>query len=251
VSNAVHILSNGTWVAPGPVIFRHPAGRLDPVAIAMNFFLVEAGGQRILIDTGMDGLDAYIPAELREPLGLGERGTTGAELGRLGLVPDDIDMVVLTHLHFDHCANIDQFRRARILVNAKEWRFVSSPGAGPILSRTAFPRQPLAYLMDEAWDRLETIDGTQEIAPGVTAIWTGGHTPGHMMVTVQTGSGLVVLPGDEIALLENLEADIPIGGFHDIDRVVAAMRLVRSMGGEALPVHEPKVWERHPQGLIR
>jgi glyoxylase-like metal-dependent hydrolase (beta-lactamase superfamily II) len=248
--NRVHILNNGTWAAPGPVIYRHPAGRLDPVAIAMNFFLVEAEGQRILVDTGMDDLDSFISDHLRDKLGLGERGSTSSELARIGLRPEDIDVVLLTHLHFDHAANIALFSSARIILNELEWRFVTTPQSGPALTREAFPRGPLAYLIDEAWERFELVNGEVDIAPGVKAIWTGGHTPGHQIVTVDTDIGLVVLAGDEIATYEKLELDIPIGGFHDLDRLIAAMRLIRRLGGLVVPAHEPLVAERHPDGVI-
>lgn len=249
-SNRVHILNNGVWNAPGPVIYRHPSGRVEPVAIAMNFFLVEAGKQRILVDTGMDDLDRFISDDLRDELGLGEIGSTKAELSRIGLEPEDIDIVLLTHLHFDHVDNIAEFPNARVILNEIEWRFVTTPGSGSIVSREAFPRGPLAYLIDEAWERLELIDGEREIAPGVKAIWTGGHTPGHQIVTVDTSAGLVVLAGDEIATYDNLDLDIPIGGFHDLDNLVASMELIRSLGGIVVPAHEPLVAQRHPEGVI-
>ncbi len=139
-SNRVHILNNGVWNAPGPVIYRHPSGRVEPVAIAMNFFLMEAGKQRILVDTGMDDLDRFISDDLRDELGLGEIGSTKAELSRIGLEPEDIDIVLLTHLHFDHVDNIAEFPNARVILNEIEWRFVTTPRSGSIVSREAFPR---------------------------------------------------------------------------------------------------------------
>jgi glyoxylase-like metal-dependent hydrolase (beta-lactamase superfamily II) len=248
--NRVHILSNGLWHAPGPVIYRHPSGRTEPVAIAMNYFLVEAGDRRILVDTGIDNLDRFISDDLRAKLGLGGTGSTRSELERLGLRPEDVDTVVLTHLHFDHCENLAAFTNARIILNELEWRFVTTPQTGPALTRAAFPRAPLAYLIDEAWERFEVVNGTAEVAPGVNAIWTGGHTPGHQIVTVTTDGGLVILTGDEIATYDNLDLDIPIGGYHDLDRVVASMRLIRSLAGVVVPAHEPLVAERHPDGVI-
>jgi glyoxylase-like metal-dependent hydrolase (beta-lactamase superfamily II) len=250
MANRVHILSNGLWHAPGPVIYRHPCGRTEPVAIGMNYFLVEADGRCILVDTGIDDLDRFIDDGLRQKLGLAGTGSTRSELERVGLRPEDVDVVVLTHLHFDHCENLALFPNARIILNELEWRFVTTPQGGPALTRAAFPRGPLAYLIDEAWERFEVVNGTAEIAPGVTAIWTGGHTPGHQIVTVSTDDGLVILAGDEIATLDNLDLDIPIGGYHDLDRLVASMRLIRSLAGIVLPAHEPTLAERHPHGVI-
>ncbi len=69
-------------------------------------------------------------------------------------------------------------------------------------------------------------------------------------MTVDTSAGLVVLAGDEIATYDNLDLDIPIGGFHDLDNLVASMELIRSLGGIVVPAHEPLVAQRHPEGVI-
>lgn len=249
-SNRVHILSNGTWNANGPVIYRHPCGLVDPVAIAMNFFLIEADGKKILVDAGVDNLDQFIDEDLRASLGLHEKGSTLDELKRIGVAPEEVDILLLTHLHFDHSANIHLFPNARIILSETEWRFVTTPGNDLSLTRAAFPRGPIAFLIDEAWERLELFEKEIEVVPGVRAILTGGHSPGHSIVTVETGDGLVVLPGDEIAKLDNLEMRIPIGGYHNLENLCAAMDLIVGLGGIVLPVHEPLLADMYPEGVI-
>jgi glyoxylase-like metal-dependent hydrolase (beta-lactamase superfamily II) len=243
---SVTILSNGEWIAPGTVIYSHAFGRHDPVKIAQNFYLLRGNGQTILVDTGIDGIDAYVSAEQRESLGIGPCRSTIEALASVGVRPDDVDTLVLTHLHFDHYINARLFTRARIIVNRRDWHHVMDPANRRYAPRLGFPREVFAWLTDEAWERLELVDGETEVLPGVTTIWTGGHSPGHQMVIVETGEGRVVIPGDEIYMYENLGADIPIGYYYDFERLVAAMDRIRELGGFVLPAHDPLVPVRHP-----
>ena len=82
--------------------------------------------------------------------------------------------------------------------------------------------------------------------PGPVTRSTGGHSPGHQIVTIETEGGLVVIPGDEVYMYENLEQDVPIGYYHDFEKVVAAMDMISALGGHVLPAHDPTVAERHP-----
>jgi glyoxylase-like metal-dependent hydrolase (beta-lactamase superfamily II) len=242
------VLCNGRWLAPGTVIFLHPYGRHDQVEIVQNFFLVRAGDHVALVDTGLDDLGAWCDPRDRERLG--SSVPTTDLLAREGVAPEDVDTLVLTHLHFDHYLNAARFPRARVIVNRREFEYVMSPRNRRALPRSSFPREVFAWLVDEAWDRLELVDGEQEVLPGVRVIETGGHSPGHQIVVVETGSGPVVIPGDEIYLHANLDEDIPIGYYHDFERVSAAMDLLRELGGHLLPAHDPAVLSRYPSGLV-
>jgi glyoxylase-like metal-dependent hydrolase (beta-lactamase superfamily II) len=246
--HAVEVLCNGRWVAPGTVIFMHPYGRHDPVDIVQNFFAIRGGGHLALVDTGVDALESYLSPADRERLGA-SRSTAELLAGR-GIRPEDVDTLILTHLHFDHYLNAALFPRARVVVNRKEWEFAMSPANRRAMPRSGFPREVFAWLAGEAWDRLELVEGEAEIVPGIRVIETGGHSPGHQIVVVETAAGPVVIPGDEIYLYENLERDIPIGYYHDFDRVSRAMDLIRSLGRHVLPAHDADVARRHPSGVI-
>jgi glyoxylase-like metal-dependent hydrolase (beta-lactamase superfamily II) len=246
----VTILCNGMWVAPGAVIYSHPFGWREPVDIAQNFFLVRGEGRVILVDTGTDHLEEYVePAQLAR-LRPEPSVTTGELLAREDLEPGDVDTLVLTHLHFDHYANARLFENARIVVNRTDWIHVLLPENRRYAPRSGFPRDILAWLVDDAWDRLDLVEGETEILPGIRTIETGGHSPGHQIVTVNTAAGLVVIPGDEVYLYENIEEDIPIGYFYDFERLTAAMDTIRALGGHVLPAHDPAVRARHPSMRI-
>jgi glyoxylase-like metal-dependent hydrolase (beta-lactamase superfamily II) len=243
---SVTILCNGMWVAPGAVIYSHPFGWREPVEIAQNFFLVEGNGHVALVDTGVDHLESYVdPAQL-ERLRPAPSVTTRDLLAARGIDPEDVDTLILTHLHFDHYANARLFTRARVVVNRTDYVHVLLPENRRYAPRSGFPRDTLAWFVDDAWERLELVEGETEVLPGIRTIETGGHSPGHQIVTVETGEGLVVIPGDEVYLYENLEQDMPIGYFYDFERLTAAMDTIRALGGYVLPAHDPAVAERHP-----
>ena len=246
----VTILCNGMWVAPGAVIYAHPFGWREPVDIAQNFFLVEGNGHVILVDTGVDHLESYVDPGQLARLRPAPSITTQELLAAQGIAPEDVDTLVLTHLHFDHYANARLFTQARIVVSRTDYIHVLLPENRRYAPRDGFPRETLAWLVDDAWERLELVEGHTEVLPGIHTIETGGHSPGHQIVTVQTGDGLVVIPGDAIYMYENLESDIPIGYYYDLDQVVKAMDTIRSLGGHVLPAHDPAVRTRYPSMRI-
>ena len=99
----------------------------------------------------------------------------GRAARRAGDRPEDVDTLILTHLHFDHYLNARQFPRARIVVNRRDFEFVLSPANRRAMPRSGFPRAVFGWLVDEAM-RLELVEGEREVLPGVRVIETGGHS---------------------------------------------------------------------------
>jgi len=148
-------------------------------------FLIRAGGQTVLVDTGVG------PSGLWE-WGLEVEGGLPGALEEHGVGRDEVDVVFLTHLHIDHVGwNTDHsgavfFPRARYVVHRDGLAFVRTQGERPHVQRCIAP------LMG----RFETVDGDVEIAPGVTAFTAPGHYSGHMGLRILSGGAQVVLIAD-------------------------------------------------------
>ncbi len=151
--------------------------------------LVQANGKNILIDVGYgdkltDKQIAYL--RLERP-----QGGLVAGLARLGLTPHDIDLVIDTHLHNDHCGGntaqaedgsiIPVFPNAEYVVQRREYEDASRPNER---TRATYLAQNFRPLVETGQMRL--LDGDTELAPGIRGVITPGHTPGHMTITLES-----------------------------------------------------------------
>ena len=134
--------------------------------------------------------------------------------------PELLTTVILTHLHYDHCADLDRLPNARIYVQKSELEYAVSP------------RQEHASAYDcghvgivpqwmRVFDRIQVVDGAHKLNHGVELLHTPGHSPGSMSVVVTTAQGRLAIAGDLISRVENWRGDginkpIPPGFFTDL-----------------------------------
>ena len=221
--------------------YGEPDGETE---MAYYFWVLTGGGRTILVDTGFD------PA-----VGARRGRTCDIEpleaLRRLGIGPDDVDTVVVSHLHYDHTGNLAAFPQAQLVVPRKELEFWT----GPFADRYQFaahvePRE--IALLDAAHrsGRVRLVDGTEQIEEGITAIVVGGHSPGQQVTVVAAAGGDVVLTSDAVHFYEELEADRPFGVVADLERMYDAYDLVNELesapGAVIVPGHDPNVMTRFP-----
>jgi N-acyl homoserine lactone hydrolase len=154
-------------------------GAGTPISLGVYIWLVEGAGKNVLIDTGCaaDYLNSIgFPSE--------QVSTQEKELAKVGLTVDDIDMVVLTHLHSDHARDVAKFRNATLVVQKSELEFAANPH--PIQA---------GWFVELPQDRLQVVDGDQEILEGIRVVHTPGHTPGGQSILIETESGTTGLCG--------------------------------------------------------
>jgi glyoxylase-like metal-dependent hydrolase (beta-lactamase superfamily II) len=109
-----------------------------------------------------------------------EAAIEGADGIAAGVRPEEIDVLILTHLHGDHASSLHLFPRARVLVQRDELRYAVAPLAPHRWAYESYPPLGLAA------DRFEVLDGDAEIAEGVSVHLTPGHPPGLQGVAVRT-----------------------------------------------------------------
>ncbi len=153
------------------------------IHIPIYVWYLAGGPQKILIDTGLE--DFMLPEGLEDELGMKAEYLEDG-LQRLGVAPHEIEIVIHTHLHNDHCENDSLFQNATFYAQKIEIDFMKDP-------------HPLDHRYDADYlegCNLVAVEGEPEIAPGVQCVFTPGHTPGGQSVVVQTEKhGKVLITG--------------------------------------------------------
>ena len=209
------------------------------------YFWVLRDGPRVrLVDTGFD------------PAVAARRGRTclcppREALARIGVEPAAVSQVILTHFHYDHVGNLDAFEHAELVVPRRELDFWT----GPVARHAQFaehvePREIARVAAAHGEGRVRTIAGRTELAPGLTAVTVGGHSPGQQILLVETAGGLLVLASDAVHLYEELELGRPFAIVADLEEMCLAYELLRRLAAEShaivVPGHDPAVMTRFP-----
>lgn len=216
----------------------------EEVLVPVPMALVDTGEGYVLFDTGMncDGI--------RDPGVWGPRARTiqpklvveddvAARLGELGVRPEDVGLVINSHLHWDHCGGNRRFTHCPILVQRAELGFARAP-SGPVQG---------GYMANhiDVDVSYRPVDGDAEVAPGVRVLATHGHTPGHQSLAVDLAGGRVVLCADAAYTYDTLERRLLSGNVWDPATTLASIERLRDLqagGATVLPGHEPSLWER-------
>jgi glyoxylase-like metal-dependent hydrolase (beta-lactamase superfamily II) len=212
----------------------------ETVEVAAIAFLIENGHEAILVDTGVGGIDnrADLPQTSYEQEGSSwAREANGGIVGCLsqhGLSVEDISLVIATHLHFDHVGNAPLFTRATLAVSAIGLGFARRHSRAV---NARYPYDILAWIDDHASSRLYPVALDETLIAGVRVLHAGGHTPCSQLVVIEASSGPIVLPGDIIPLIDNLDPELPTGNYQNLDELVDAAEFARSLG-TVIPSHD-------------
>ncbi len=151
-------------------------------------FLLKSGNRYVLVDTGVDEAFGKLAWSCKE----GSLALVKKALKDNGVTPDMIEMVIYTHLHYDHAGGCQLFPKAVHVFQKSEWEGLLDPL--PIqLSRSDYDPNQVNKMRD-----LKTlmVDGDAEILPGINVYEAGGHSVGGQLITVETAAGMKVLAGD-------------------------------------------------------
>ncbi len=222
----IHPLILGSALRP-----RDPRGSGGSELIeapVISYFLT-GGGHRILVDTGGAAPDGvrwmpYFRKPEQDPV---------LQLDRFGCAPEEIDTVILTHLHWDHTGNNHLYPNAKFFVQRREYE--------AFLQNIDLP----------CYDKVPTLSTTYELLDGDTELYSGlqlllmpGHTPGFQCVIIETSKQKHIILGDTAAQLShwlNTPRLIQDPGY-DTPRLMKCITLIDSLGAILLPGHDMSVF---------
>ena len=193
-------------VVPKPLWERRiPADERNRIQLGMRCLLIEHPSGLILVDSGAGNKEN---AKFHDIYGLENAGTNGRTaledgLAQVGVTTDRIDILISTHLHFDHAGGntfVDEagavrptFSRARYFVQRGEYEYATHTN-----ERTAasYFERNFVPTLDSA--QLELVEGETEIADGIGVILTPGHTPYHQSVVIRSAGETAIFLGDVV-----------------------------------------------------
>lgn len=240
--------------------------RSEMVEIPIVAFCVEhpAAGT-VLIDMGLHPSVAVAPRENLGPISaqafktleMEQEQAVPAQLTRLGIDPDGVGTVVMTHLHTDHASGISQFPDATLVVSTREWDAASSQGQLHGYYRPqfdhAFDYRTLDFDAPES-DAFATFGRSYDLFGdgSIRLVFTPGHSLGHLSVVLRTQDREVVLAGDAIYLEETLRSShLPwrVEDEHLFRRSLRELQLYARETPDALivPGHDMEAWRRLPK----
>jgi glyoxylase-like metal-dependent hydrolase (beta-lactamase superfamily II) len=175
------------------------------ISLGLNCLLIRTGRKNILVDTGLGDKE---DAEFQEMFAVERIPTLRDSLKMQGLQPEDIHMVVNTHLHFDHAggntvrengAIVPTFPRAKYFVQRGEYEDAARANER---TRASYRREnftPVAHV-----DQWEFMDGETELVPGVSVVVTEGHTRHHQSIKIESEGQIAFYLGDLIPTVSHL-----------------------------------------------
>lgn len=259
---SLHSLTDGTFRLDGGAMFgvvpktlwskRTTVDDKNRIPLGLRPLLVQAGGRRILIDTGIGD---KMPAKLVDIYAIDRTRHLDHGLADLGLTADDIDVVIATHLHFDHFGGSTvrdggtlrpRFRNARYLIRRDEWEDATHPHDRNRASYLAENFQPLADA-----GVIDFIEADGEVLPGISVWRTGGHTMHHQWVRIDAGGRTAAFVADLIPTTAHLDEPWIMGyDLYPMDTFYAKQRFLRqAIDGQFIVFfeHDPET----PAGIIR
>jgi len=234
-------------VVPKPLWEKtNPPDERNRIKLALRPLLIITPKERILIDTGIgDKYDQKFADRYR----IERPDNLHNSLKNNGLDERNISMVILTHLHFDHCGGstrneggkiVPTFPNARYFVQEAEWNEALNPNRR---SRASY--LPENFLALKEAGQLELLNGSVEILPGIELIHTGGHTRGMQIVKISSGSQTALFWSDMIPTRGHIPVPYIMGyDLYPLDSMEQKEKLLRQAIAEgwiSFLEHDPEV----------
>jgi glyoxylase-like metal-dependent hydrolase (beta-lactamase superfamily II) len=201
-------------VVPKPIWEKLcPADSRNRISLSLGVLLIQAGGKNILIDSGIGNKG---DAKFNDIYNVNRSPSLEAGLKNQGLTPEKINIVINTHLHFDHAGGntkidadgqlVPAFPNAQYYIQRKEWEFALTPN-----ERTRGSYMLENYSLLEKTGQIVFLDGDQSITKGINVIETPGHTEHHQSILVSSEKKKACFLGDLIPTTAHLSPPYIMG----------------------------------------
>jgi glyoxylase-like metal-dependent hydrolase (beta-lactamase superfamily II) len=217
----------------------HLSPRHDDIELVYPFWVLRERSRVTLIDTGFSALVA-------ERRGISEYRDPTALLAELGIVPGDVERIVLSHLHYDHFGAPERYPNARFIVQRDDVAFFS--GAGRLQPAGALADAPSIAALDDLRraERLETLDGDKSLGDGLSVVRIGCHTPGSQVIVLERSDGPLVFACDGSHFYDNVLTKTPSAIIYRYDEYQRGFSAIERLatGGRWFPGHDPAMLQQ-------
>lgn len=208
----------------------------ERIDIAFAFWVIRGNARIILVDAG------FTSAEMIRKWRVEEHRSPVTALAELGIEPQEVTDLVVTHRHWDHIGGLHHFAQATVWINERTLRWTQSKAPGSALARQLEAA--------EAAGRVHTTKGPTPIGPSIVIVPVGLHTSGFQYVVVHNPDGRWILASDIVPLYANLERMRATGLTAHAGKtrevMKAMLELVDGEKARIIPGHEPSLFARSP-----
>jgi glyoxylase-like metal-dependent hydrolase (beta-lactamase superfamily II) len=215
-----------------------------PITLDYFFWVIRGRGRTFIVDIGFspEGGRTRHRTMLLDPM---------EALRTLGIDAQAENEVIVTHGHYDHIGNLSGLPNSRLLMSRREYDFWTSEMAGKELFRRVAEQREIDQLRAAlAEQRLRFVEHGHSPAPGITLLELGGHTPGQLVVVVETADGPVLLTSDAVHFYEELERDMPFIAVTDLPQMYKGFETIRQLLAarphHLVTGHDPDTLRRFP-----
>jgi glyoxylase-like metal-dependent hydrolase (beta-lactamase superfamily II) len=226
-----------------------PSRKMD---IAMMFWLIKGGGKNVIVDCG------FYRDKFLKQWKIKNFVKPSEAVGKVGLRPEDITDIIISHIHWDHADGMDLFPKATVWIQKEEYSYYTADAWQPGGKPQADPDDIMMLVKLNLERRVRFVDGdNQEPIPGIKLYTGGKHTYASQYAGVSTKAGTVVLASDNMYLYENLEKHVPIASTLDAASNLKAQYRMKEIAASPrliVPGHDPAVFTRFPtvaEGVAR
>ena len=243
-SYEIHAIKYASLMRRSPENFL--GGDEHNTEMPLNYYvwLISNRERTVLVDTGFSAdMAKKRNRKIVRPVAEG--------VSALGIAPEQVKDVIITHMHYDHAGNIPLFPNARYHLQDKEMDFATGRCMCHHAMRHAYEAEDVVSLVRCVHDqRVEFHDGSSEVAPGIEVHHIGGHTKGLQAVRVRTRRGWVVVASDAAHFYAHMEQSRLFPIVYNVADMLEGFKTLRKLASSprhVVPGHDPLVMARYPE----